>query len=188
MLLYLKRKILIGIQPHSIIVKMVKAQYLTIAIAFIVIAIGTAALILGFSLCIPPTPINTSIPLLDGEVSSLGEEDMNVIQGSALQINVTLTSKSDQELTIPIEGLKIAAFNDIEWDTSIKPQNKVLNYTFGASQLVLQPHKSNSTVLTVYMAEDASVGQYALAIALGNGQVTDFYGIGLIVRVMPKLE
>jgi uncharacterized membrane protein len=149
-------------------------------------AIVVALVYVRFSPRITPPPLNTPIPLLDGNVSSLGEEDMNVTQGSALQVNVTLTSLTDQELTIPIENLTLSGFNNTSWDTSI-PQNKVLNYTFSINQLVLQPRGSNSTVLTINIAEDAPLGQYAFTVELGNWQVTQFGGIGLTVRVTPKL-
>lgn len=150
-------------------------------------AVVLAAVYVGFRNNSSHVPINTPIPLLDGNVSSLGEEDMNVTQGSALQVNVTLTSRADQELTIPIENLTLSGFNNTRWDTSI-PQNKVFNYTFSTNQLVLQPHGSNSTVLTINVAEDASLGQYVFTIELGNWQVTHFGGISVIVRVTPKLE
>ena len=70
------------------------------------------------------TAISHPIPVLDVNVSSLGEEDMNVTQGSTLQVNVTLTSLTDQELTIPFENLTLAGFNNTAWDNSI-PQNKL---------------------------------------------------------------
>jgi hypothetical protein len=156
--------------------------------AILILAIVLAAIIVGFSpRHTPITPISRPFPLLDGGVSSLGKEGMNVTQGSALQLNVTLTSLTDQELTIPIENLTLSGFNNTSWDTSV-PQNKVLNYIFSTNQLVLQPHGSNSTVLTVNIAEDAPLGQYVFTVELGNGQVTHVGGIGLTVRVTPQLK
>ena len=132
------------------------------------------------------TGISHPIPVLDVNVSSLGEEDMNVTQGSTLQVNVTLTSLTDQELTIPFENLTLAGFNNTAWDNSI-PQNKLFNYTFSTNQLVLQPHESKSTVVTLEIAEDAPLVKYLFYIELGNSQVTQLSAVGLPVRVTPKL-
>jgi len=132
------------------------------------------------------TAISHPIPVLDVNVSSLGEEDMNVTQGSTLQVNVTLTSLTDQELTIPFENLTLAGFNNTAWDNSI-PQNKLFNYTFSTNQLVLQPHESKSTVVTLEIAEDAPLVKYLFYIELGNSQVTQLSAVGLPVRVTPKL-
>ena len=132
------------------------------------------------------TVISHPIPVLDVNVSSLGEEDMNVTQGSTLQVNVTLTSLTDQELTIPFENLTLAGFNNTAWDNSI-PQNKLFNYTFSTNQLVLQPHESKSTVVTLEIAEDAPLVKYLFYIELGNSQVTQLSAVGLPVRVTPKL-
>ena len=159
-------------------------KYLVNVTAIILIVVFVTILIIGFSF--RPTPFSTPVPLLFGEVSSLGEEDMNVSQGSTLQVNVTLTSNTDQELTIPIENLALSGFNNTSWGTSI-PQNKVFNYTFSASKLVLQPYESNSTVLAVDIADDAPLGQYALSIELGDWQVTYVGDIGLTITVVPNL-
>ena len=164
-------------------------RHLIIVTVVLIIAIILALAYIGFS---PSNaPVGTPIPLLMSSISSLGKEDMNVSQGSALQINVTLTSRADYELTVTLENLTLNGVNNssdyTSWDTSI-PQNKVLNYTFSINQLVLQPHGSKSTVLTVNIAEDAPLGQYALTVELGNAQVTYVGGIGLTVRVTPKLK
>ena len=133
------------------------------------------------------TAISHPNPLLDVNVSSLGEEDMNVTQGSTLQVNVTLTSLTVQELTIPIQNLTLSGFNNTSWDNSI-PQNELLNYTFSTNQLVLQPHESTSVVVTLEIAEDAPLVQYLFTVELGNSQVTHIGGISIIVGVTPKLE
>jgi hypothetical protein len=108
-------------------------------------------------------------PLLDVNLSTWRE---NVTQGSTLKVNVTLISRADQELTIPIENLKLAGFNNTAWDNPI-PQNKLFNYTFSNNELVLQPNESKSTVLTLEIAEDAPLVQYLFYIELGNSQITN---------------
>ena len=126
------------------------------------------------------------------EVSSLGEEDMNVTQGSTLQVNFNLTSITDQELTIPAENVRlIHVFSesyDGELDTFIlgrvnyylynsSGQDKVFDYAFGADQVVLQPGESGSIVLTLEVAENAPLGEHSLYISLGD------YVMGLYQRI-----
>jgi hypothetical protein len=123
-------------------------------------------------------------PLLDVNLSTWRE---NVTQGSTLKVNVTLISRADQELTIPIENLKLAGFNNTAWDNPI-PQNKLFNYTFSNNELVLQPNESKSTVLTLEIAEDAPLVQYLFYIELGNSQITQLEAVSLTIGVTPKLK
>jgi hypothetical protein len=179
-----KQKVLIGRQSYSIIVEFFfDKRYLAIVIIVLLAIIVSAVLILKTS---PSTPFSTPCPLIDGNVSSLGSEGMNVTQGSTLQVNVTLTSFADQKLTVPIENLKLAGFNNTAWDNSL-PQNELFNYTFSNNELILQPYESKFVVLTLEVAEDAPLVQYLFYIELGNWEVTHFGGIGLTLRVAPKL-
>ena len=123
-------------------------------------------------------------PLLDVNLSTWRE---NVTQGSTLKVNVTLISRADQELTIPIENLKLAGFNNTAWDNPI-PQNKLFNYTFSNNELVLQQNESKSTVLTLEIAEDAPLVQYLFYIELGNSQITQLEAVSLTIGVTPKLK
>ena len=123
-------------------------------------------------------------PLLDVNLSTWRE---NVTQGSTLKVNVTLISRADQELTIPIENLKLAGFNNTAWDNPI-PQNKLFNYTFSNNELVLQPNESKSTVLTLEIAEDAPLVEYLFYIELGNSQITQLEAVSLTIGVTPKLK
>ena len=123
-------------------------------------------------------------PLLDANLSTWRE---NVTQGSTLKVNVTLISRADQELTIPIENLKLAGFNNTAWDNPI-PQNKLFNYTFSNNELVLQPNESKSTVLTLEIAEDAPLVEYLFYIELGNSQITQLEAVSLTIGVTPKLK
>jgi hypothetical protein len=163
-------------------------RYLVVAAAVLVIA--TVLIVAYVGLNSGESPLGTPIPLLDGHVSSLGGEDLTVSQGSALQLNVTLTSRTEQKLTIAPQNLTLNGVSNSSdypsWDTSI-PQSEVLSYAFDAEQLVLQPYESNSTVLTISIAEDAPLGQYALSIDLKNVQGTQQVGgIGLTITVTQK--
>jgi hypothetical protein len=123
-------------------------------------------------------------PLLDANLSSWSD---NVAQGSTLQVNVTLISRTDQELRIPIENLTLAGFNNTAWDNSI-PQDRLFNYTFSTNELVLQPYESKCSVLTIEIGEDAPLVQYLFYIELGNSEVTQLSAVSLPVRVIAKLE
>ena len=123
-------------------------------------------------------------PLLDVNLSNLRQ---NVTQGSTLQVNITLTSRAEQELTIPIENLTLTGFNNTAWDNSI-PQNQLFNCTFSTEQLVLQPHESKTTVLTIETAEEAPLVQYVFDVWLGNSEVTQLNAASLTIRVTPKPE
>jgi len=123
-------------------------------------------------------------PLLDVDLSTYRE---NVTQGSTLRVNVTLISLADQELTILIENLKLAGFNNTAWNNST-PQNKLFNYTFSNNELVLLPNESKSTVLTLEIAEDAPLVQYLFYIELGNSQVTQLSAVSLAIGVTSKLK
>lgn len=153
-------------------------------VVLLAIIVVLAFLVLKNSL--PGTPFSTPYPLIDGSVSSLASEGMNVTQGSTLQVNVTLTSFADQKLTVPIENLTLAGFNNKAWDNSLS-QNELFNYTFSNNELILQPYETNSVVLTLKVAEDAPLVQYLFYVELGNWEVTHFGGIGLTLRVTPKL-
>jgi hypothetical protein len=123
-------------------------------------------------------------PLLYVNLSTWRE---NITQGSTLKVNVTLISRADQELTIPIENLKLAGFNNTAWNNHI-PQNKLFNYTFSNNELVLQPNESKSTVLTLEIAEDAPLVEYLFYIELGNSQITQLEAVSLTIGVTPKLK
>ena len=126
--------------------------------------------------------------LLDYNVSSLGE-DMNVTHGSTLQVNVTLTSKANQELIITIDDFGLSSFfsesYDGELDTFIpvtfwpntylyngSAQNEVFNYTLDTNQLVLHSFESNPIIITLEMADKAPLGEYIFGMSLENAQLT----------------
>jgi hypothetical protein len=147
-------------------------------------------------------------PLIEYRLSNLGEENwteyiMNVTQGSTQQVNFTITSNTDQELTIPLLDLKLEAlvsetYNG-ELDSFIplpdwpnhfhfnqSAQDRPFNYTFSHNQLILQPYESDSTVITLDIVEDAPLGFYVFKIGLGN-EVTGQQSWQLSVVVEPKL-
>ncbi len=178
-------------------------RYLCIAVATLAILLvaGSCGIVLWMeSLTIGPIDYT----LIDCKVSSLGE-DMNVTQGSTLHLNFNLTSKADQELTIPIENITLFWFYSESYDGGLdtffpindwpngygynySAQDKVFNCTFSARQLVLQPLESGSIDIKLEMADNAPVGEYSFSIALGNAQVTSQSEYSFKVRVNNKIN
>jgi hypothetical protein len=105
---------------------------------------------------------------------------LNVIvaaRGETQQINLTLTSQHSSQIAVKIENLRLIAYNSTidnknwdasNWNTSMV-QERVFNYSFGLSELTLQPYLSNSTIITLSLTNNAPIGKYALEIDLGNG-------------------
>jgi hypothetical protein len=162
-----------------------KLQVVAIAVLMVVIIV-----VVPIMTCSPTVgPIDTS--LLNCKVSSLSEEGMSVSQGGVMQVNVTLTSRADQDLIIPIGNPVLDSFynsSDGAKFYSSVIEAKVLNCTFDHDQLVLPSYGSTSTVLTLKMAEDAPVDEYEFDFEFGNAQVTQFPGYALMITVTPKLN
>jgi hypothetical protein len=116
-------------------------------------------------------------PLLPSYNWSISPEGIiNATQGSTQEITLTFTSIFDNQQTlIPIENLTLTYYNShidySNWGTNNSlnfPQDRYFNYTFSQTQLMLQPLASNSTILTITIANDAPVGEYTFNINLGN--------------------
>ena len=138
-------------------------------------------------------------PLIECEASDV----VNVTQGSIQQVNFTLTSKTDQMLTIPLDFRLLDFFSETyngELDSFIptndptrfryneSAQDKLFNYDFSYNELILQPFESNSTIITLEIADIAPLGFYAFSVRLGNWEVTHRKSWQLSVVVEPKLE
>jgi len=106
----------------------------------------------------------------------------NASQSSTIQANLTLTSMSAEKITVPIEDLRMTYYNatvdykrwvnnDYNYSTL---QAESLNYSFSLNQLTLEPNMSNSTILTINVAQNATPGQYFFFIDFGDFVGTDF--------------
>jgi hypothetical protein len=144
-------------------------------------------------------------PLIDCNVSNIEDYSndyvFNVTQGSTHQINFTLTSIADQQLTIPLD-FRLSAFHSETYNGELdsfipsndptrfyyneSAQDKIFNYAFSQNQLILEPFGSNSTIITLEMADIAPSGFYAFGINLGNWEVTHRKTCQLDVMVEPK--
>jgi hypothetical protein len=145
---------------------MVNRKIVTIAaILTLVIIIAVAAFISYRYLFIPQGGHKLEFI---ADYSPINTRDMNVSQGTTLLINVTLSSLSSQQIAM-LTVLRLCSYNETvdygnwynwqEWNTSIV-QERVFNYSFSPNEPTLQPLMSNSTVLTINLAEDAPLGRY----------------------------
>jgi aminopeptidase-like protein len=123
----------------------------------------------------PPSVISSPmLPLYNWNISPEGI--INATQGSTQEITLTFTSILDNRQTlIPIENLTLTYYNShidySNWGTNNSlnfPQDRCFNYSFSQTQLMLQPLASNSTILTIKIANDAPIGMYAFFINLGK--------------------
>lgn len=118
------------------------------------------------------------------EEEEASDSFVEATQGSTWQKNITLILSLDEKVAIPFENLTIMSYNKTL--TLPQSQEQILNYTFSNNPLILSPGEPNSTLLKVTMAEDAPIGRYSLYAKLGNSNVTNIAGYGLILRVNPK--
>lgn len=126
-------------------------------------------------------PASTPKLLYDYEISPA--EIVNTTQGATLQVNFTLTSMCSAKMAIPVE-LKLLGYDStIEgfdtlptfgwgggfdfWNTSVV-QERVFNYSLSFGKITLQPQMSNSTIITISLADDAPVGRYLVFLYLGS--------------------
>jgi hypothetical protein len=101
--------------------------------------------------------------------------DLTVAQGATYQLTITLTTPCDTEISVPFENLSLTIYNNAVWHSST-PQERIFNYTFSPNSLTLQPYGTNSSILTVNMAEDAPIGRYVMYVTYGNSQLTHVGG------------
>lgn len=105
---------------------------------------------------------------------------LNVGKGSTFQINITQTSLLDTELSLPFESLDLMAYNN---SSANIPKGMLYSYSFTKNPLIIPPNGTNSTILTVKMANDAPIGQYLLYVRYGNSNITYVGGSSLIIHV-----
>jgi hypothetical protein len=65
-------------------------------------------------------------------------------------------------------------------------EEEVFSSAFEPNPLTLQPHRSNSSFLTVNLAEDVPLGAYVFYVELGNSQETHVEKTSFTVDVNPK--
>jgi hypothetical protein len=150
-----------------------------LVIAIILLLVVVPIVIIRFSFQSPIEVPYKPPPMISGTYSP--SSFLTTSQGSTFQVNITQTSKLDTELSLPFESLEIMAYNNSAAPSP--PQQQTLNYTFSPKTLVISPQGTNSTILTVTMADDAPVGEYLLYLRYGNSNITHVAGHSLIVTV-----
>ena len=116
--------------------------------------------------------------------SSMPLRGGNITQGMAFTVNITISSFADKELTIPL-GLSLEGLADVGWMPPLTAE-EVFSSVFEPETLILQPHGSSSSLLTVNLAEDAPLGAYVFYIELGDSQETRVARTSFIVDVNSK--
>ncbi len=175
-----------------------KRRYYHIISILIAIVIVGLVVYFGYSSA-SKTPVSTPPILCTSSIS-----DINASQGSAQQVNLNLTSICSSELAIPIENLTIVGYTSAisngfnggsPWNASAR--EAVFNYSFSLSQLILQPETSNSTTITIHLANNATLGSYSLEINFGKiiflsahekYDVSYFSSTSLVMAVTPSAE
>ena len=58
-------------------------------------------------------------------------------------------------------------WGSIGWNKPLV-QERVFNYSLSLDKVTLQPFMSNSTIITINLADDAPLGKYSIRVELGN--------------------
>ncbi len=93
-------------------------------------------------------------------ISHFSPQNLTVAQGATFQINMTSDSLVDEGLQMKFENISVMTFNNSDWNSALPPQEDVFNCTFTPNPLILEPHGTNSSIITVELAEDAPTGRY----------------------------
>ena len=121
------------------------------------------------------------IPLVFPSLDPADYDTTNVTQGATFQQNLTVLSRAEIQLQIPL-SLKLTGSNNSAY-TSSTPQDRIFNYTFNPNLLVINPDESRCAILTVEVANDAPLGLYVLKVELGNASLTHLSGCTFSVTV-----
>jgi hypothetical protein len=124
---------------------------------------------------------------------------LNTSQGETIQVNLTLTSMTSEQITVPVEDLLMTYYNaTIDYSRWVNAFNnysllqaEAFNYSFSLNRLTLQPNLSNSTIITINVAENAPLGQYFFFIDFGNiigGEFSYSGTTGLGIVITPNAE
>jgi hypothetical protein len=204
--------------PKSVIKLSTSRKRSLLLYAVPVAALTLAAVILAFWFSMsmwtpastPPTVIEVNITVINQgitPISGFNSAFDNVPQGTNLQFNLNFASRNGEPVLMQIENLKINYYNstvDIKQWINSDPnqytdlQKNALNYSFNPNPVIVQPGTSNSTILTMNLAQDAPAGQYSFEINTGSAVIqpdgtTKPSGIGvgtfgIMIIVVPKAK
>jgi hypothetical protein len=137
-------------------------------------------------------------PLINIEEEELPRRDSKITQGTSFDVNVTVCSETDKELLIPfsLSAIRYAEppnpkpTSDLEPPKPTSELNEIeateFTYSYEPSSIILKPGDVKSTILTVELFEDASVGDYTFFIELGDSDVHHVAGTWFNIVVYPK--
>jgi hypothetical protein len=111
-------------------------------------------------------------------------EAVNVTQGMSFAVNLTITSRTDKKLSIPLNLTLYIIRSSTGWQGL--PEETGFTFSFEPDLLVLEPYGSNSSLLSVMIAEDAPVGEYQFSVETGNWEETHVGGTTILIDVNPK--
>lgn len=128
----------------------------------------------------------------------------NVIQGTSTQINVALSSISnDNEFIIPLY-LSVGSFEDqrlskiitsppapyptLPWSShNDSPEiTKPFEASFSSNPITLKPVESKTVVLTLTALEHTALGKYTMFLEIGNWEQTGLAAVTFQIIVHPK--
>ena len=115
------------------------------------------------------------------EVNLAPSGSLNATQGGVTSVNVTLTSLNMSETTIPL-SLVLQAYDNEPLVSSIDKED-LFSSTFSVNPIVLKTNETETSVLTLHVAEDVPIGKYTFLVELGNTQVHNVLGATLEVTV-----
>jgi hypothetical protein len=73
-------------------------------------------------------------------------QDVNVTQGMSFSVNLTITSKTDKELSIPLNLTLYVIRNST--GRQVLPEETGFSFRFEPDSLIIEPHGSNSSILS----------------------------------------
>jgi hypothetical protein len=158
-----------------------------IALAIVIITLVTiSGAVIGYYWVNTPASRPDSIgykhpPMMDSNVSPF---HLTVAQGATFQVNVTLTSFLDTEISIPLENLSAITYSP----SHISLPQETFNYTFSPNPLILAPTVTNSSILIVKLAEDFPIGDWTMVVTFGNSPLTYVGGRNFRITVTSPIE
>ena len=135
----------------------------------------------------PPIPFTVEISTSNSQaVIPNYPRWFNVSQGRTLTLNLTLKSKTAQ-LEVPI-SLEVAYYNStIKLGSGVftnnnysELQERTFTYSLSNNPIILPAAKSNSSIITMQIADNAALGEYMIKVHLKidlNGEVTDGFAM-----------
>jgi hypothetical protein len=128
-----------------------------------------------------PASPSEAPPLL--EISLAPSGSLNATQGGVTSVNVTFTSLNMSETSIPL-SLVLQAYNNTLWDSSVDEED-LFSSTFSLNPVVLKSNETETSVLTLFVAEGAPTGKYTFLVELGNAQVHPVPSVTFELTVTP---